>query len=85
MNSDRTEVRTTAERLARSQLEYTKTLPFVSASTTYTAIPLVPTGFAIATDASPIPGFTDELQSLTVTVTHHGKDVFVLEGRKQNR
>ena len=84
-NLGRAEVRTTAERLARSQLEYTKTLPYVSATTTYTAIPVVPADFTITTNASPIPGFTNELQSLTITVAHHSKDILVLEGRKQNR
>jgi len=77
--------RTTAESLARSQLEHIKTLDFVDGATQYDAP--VPSGedyinYSANITAEPLD---DHIQKITVTVKHNDKEVVTLESYKVDR
>jgi len=81
--------RTTAESLARSQMEYVKnemyddTNPYTYAQTD------VPSSddpaYTISVDVEPLNTPDDGIQKITVTVNHHSKQVIILEGYKVDR
>jgi Tfp pilus assembly protein PilV len=75
--------RTTAETLARAQMEYTKGLAYLPAPSSYATIP-APGGYSIAAAAASISGRDADIQRVTVTVTGHGSS-FVLEDFKMDR
>ena len=76
----------TAESLARSQMEYVKTVSYVYEATVYTAAP-VPSGedyadYSVSVYAQPLNNPDDGIQRIAVTVKHHGEDVITLESYK---
>ncbi len=76
---------TTAESLARSQLEHVKTLEYDEGATQYT--PEIPSDedysfYSATIDAEPLD---DHIQKITVTVKHTNKEVVTLEGYKVDR
>jgi len=78
---------TTAESLARSQMEHVKTLDYVNDATQYPASSTVPPGedysfYSVTIDAGPLD---DHIQKITVTVKHTNKEVVTLEGYKVDR
>lgn len=75
----------TAENLARSQLEYTKSQAYVAAPASYDTITPVPAGYSISSDATSIAGRDANIQKITVTATRDGKVLLVLEDFKLNR
>lgn len=75
----------TAENLARSQLEYTKSQAYVVAPASYDTITPVPAGYSISSDATSIAGRDANIQKITVTATRDGKVLLVLEDFKLNR
>jgi len=77
--------RTTAENVARSQLEYTKSLAYVAAPTSYESIVSLPSGFTVSATASSVADRDDNIQKITVTVYRDGEPVMVKEGFKVNR
>lgn len=81
--------RTTAESLARSQMEYVKDpgLAYVLEATDYVLDPglTIPSGYSLTTSAQPINTPDDGIQKITVLVAHHGDDVLTLEDYKVNR
>jgi len=81
---------TTAESLARSQLEHVKTLNYVDGDGTQYAAAAVPPGedysfYSFTIDAEPLYGSDDGIQKITVTVNHYDKEVVTLEGYKVDR
>jgi len=81
--------RATAECLARSQLEYVKTLDYVTDATEYSPAP-IPSGedysnYSVAISAEPVHATDDGIQKITVTIKHHDKEVFTLESYKVKR
>ena len=64
--------RTTAESLARSQMEYVKELDYVPEATTYGTdpdlIPAIPSGFGVSTSAQPLNSPDNGIQKITVEV-----------------
>jgi len=79
--------RTTAESLARSQMEYIKNLPYEYEATQYGIDPnLTLDGYALSVTADPLRDPDDGIQKITVTIGHHDKpEVIVLEDYKVNR
>ncbi len=75
----------TAENLARSQLEYTKSQAYVVAPASYDTITPVPAGYSISSDATSVAGRDANIQKITVTATRDGKVLLVLEDFKLNR
>ena len=74
-----------AENLGRTQLEYTKGLPFNTAPFSYQSISEVPEGYSVTADAIPVSSRNGNVQKLIITVYHGVKTVYVLEGFKVNR
>ena len=75
----------TAENLARSQLEYTKSQAYVVAPASYNTLTPVPAGYSISSDATSIAGRDANIQKITVTATRDGNVLLVLEAFKLNR
>ena len=78
----------TADSIARSQMEYVKTVTYVDEATTYTAAP-IPSykdygNYSVSILAEPLNSPDDGIQKITVTVSHEGEEVISLEGYKIN-
>jgi len=81
--------RTTAESLARSQIEWTKNVDYVYDATEYSPAP-IPGGrdyinYSATIAAEPLRNPDDGIQKITVTVKHSGRGVIKLEGYKVDR
>lgn len=74
----------TAVGLARSQLEHTKSSFYRYLPASYDAI-TAPAGYSISVAASAVPGAGEDIQTITVTVYHHGRDLLSVEDFKVNR
>lgn len=72
--------------IAMSQLEYVKSLSYVSGSGSYPSIS-VPSGWAVTAVRSAIPEASGnpDIQKITVTVTRGGVTVLTVEDYKVNR
>ncbi|MCZ6789995.1 MAG: hypothetical protein O7D33_08710 [Chloroflexi bacterium] len=75
----------TAETLARSQLEYTKSQVYDVAPASYDTLTPVPAGYSISSNATSIGGRDANIQKITVTVSRDGEVALVLEEFKLNR
>ncbi len=74
---------TTAESLARSQMEWVRNAAYVYDATTYSAAS-IPGGkdyvnYTVAIAAEPLHATDDGIQKITVTVKHSDKEVVTLE------
>ena len=78
------EEKVTASGVARSQLEYTQSLSFQVAPTTYATI-TTPEGYSVTADAFPVDGADSDIQEIAITVYHHVEEVLVVQGYKMNR
>jgi len=79
-----TEERVTAENLARSQLEYTKSQPYSTAPASYATV-TPPAGYAVSADATSIPESDSSVQMVTVTVARDGDTLLTVEDYKVDR
>ncbi len=79
-----TEERVTAENLARSQLEYTKSQPYLTAPASYPTV-TPPAGYAVSAEATSIPGGDSSIQKITVTVTRGSETLITVEDFKVDR
>ena len=79
-----TEEQVTAQNLARSQLEYTKSQAYQAAPATYATV-TPPAGYAVSAVAASIPGADSAIQEITVTVTRAGDTLTTVEDYKVNR
>ncbi len=79
----------TAESLARSQMEWVKMATYVSGVTTYSAATIPSgsdyTGYSVTITAASLNIPDDGIQKITVTAKHSAKNVISLEGYKVNR
>lgn len=79
----------TAESLARSQMEWVKKSAYVSSTANYTAATIPSgsdyTGYSVNITAASLNNPDDGIQKITVTVGHYGKQVLSLDGYKVNR
>lgn len=76
------ETKTTAENLARNQMEVTKSQTYLVAPASYPVITPVPATYALSALAEPVSGRDSRIQKVTVTVQRNGNVVFTLEGLK---
>jgi type II secretory pathway pseudopilin PulG len=81
--------RTTAESLARSQMEWAKNASYSYNATSYSIAP-IPTAkdhinYSANITAEPLYDTDDGIQKITVTITRSGKVVLKLEGYKVDR
>ena len=79
-----TEERVTAENLARSQLEYTKSQAYLTAPASYATV-TPPTGYVISADASSIPEGDSAIQKIIVIVSRDGETLLTVEDYKVDR
>lgn len=81
--------RTTAESLARSQMEWAKSVDYVPEATEYSPA-LIPSGkdyinYSATIAAAPLRPSDDGIQKIVVTIKRYDKEVFKLEGYKTDR
>lgn len=79
-----TEEQVTAENVARSQLEYTKSDTYLAAPASYPTV-TPPTGYAVSADATSITEGDGLVQKITVTVTRNGETLLTAEDFKVDR
>ena len=84
-----TDVRSTAESLAESQMEWVKNAGYSYNATSYSTAP-IPSGkdylpYSVVILAEPLHTPDDGIQKITVTIQRSGKDLFNLEGYKVDR
>jgi len=80
------DVRTTAESLARSEMEYVKSQSYEDAPWNYEDDdPPGYDGYAIEVSAEPLNDPDEGLQEIAVTVIHGAKEIVTLVGYKANR
>ncbi len=81
--------RATAESLARSQMEYVKSIDYVDEATSYPAASIpqehIDAGYSATITALPLHNPDDGIQKITVTISHNGKEIITLEDYKVNR
>lgn len=80
----RVEERTTAEALARSQMEYAQAQTYLTAPASYPTL-TAPQGYSVSAEAAVVAGADANIQKLTVVVRHGSNEVARLEGYKVNR
>ena len=74
----------TAHQLARSQLEYAKTLPYQPPPAAYPTV-TPPQGFTVGTTTSSVAGGDADIELIAVEVMRDGAVVYRLEGLRVNR
>jgi type II secretory pathway pseudopilin PulG len=74
----------TAQSLARSQLEYTKSYPYDADATTYPAVS-APDGYSVTVGVSAVPDTDNDIQKITVSVSLQGDVIMTTEDYKVNR
>jgi len=79
-----TEERVTAENLARSQLEYAKSEPYLTAPASYATV-TPPADYTVSAEATSIPGGDSSIQKITVTVMRDGVTLLTVEDYKVYR
>lgn len=75
----------TAEGIAQSQLEYTRSQSYMTAPATYDSITSLPPHFTVSSEASAIDGRDGNIQKITVTVYRDSEPVLIKEDFKVNR
>ncbi len=73
-----------AQRLVRSQLEYTKSYSYDPNATTYPTID-VPAGYGLSVMTGSVPGTDTNIQKITVTISRDGQDILAVSDYKVNR
>jgi Tfp pilus assembly protein PilV len=80
----RSDRQSTAQELARSQMEYVKALPYTAAPATYPSVP-APSGYGVTADAAAVEHGDASVQLIIVEVLHEGAVIYTLEGLKVER
>ena len=79
----------TAEGLARNQMEWVKGVGYADSATEYPPAEIPSgedyTGYSAIITAEPLHNPDDGIQKITVKVKHYAKEVFILEGYKVDR
>lgn len=80
-----TDEQTTAESLARSQMEWIKNAAYASSYSPPSPVATDYTDYVASIDAEPLHQPDDGIQKITVTVSRDGKQLLELETYKVNR
>jgi type II secretory pathway pseudopilin PulG len=83
--TSRTKERVTAENMARSQLEYAKSLPYLMPPASYAVGTPYPGGYAVTAEAESIPNSDSTIEKIVVTVTRNGDTLLMAEDYKVDR
>jgi type II secretory pathway pseudopilin PulG len=75
---------TVAQRLAQTQVEYTKNYPYNPGASTYPAV-ATPTGYSVSVGVSSLPGTDTNIQKITVTILRDSVNIFMVSDYKVNR
>jgi Tfp pilus assembly protein PilV len=75
---------TVAQRLAQTQVEYTKNYPYNPGASTYPAV-AAPAGYTVSVGVSSIPGTDTNIQKITVTILRDDVNIFMVSDYKVNR
>jgi type II secretory pathway pseudopilin PulG len=73
-----------AQNLARSQLEYTKSLSYNPGAITYPKV-AVPVNYTLSVAVSSLAGADTDIQKVTVTVSRGGQNLLTVADYKVNR
>ena len=73
-----------AQRLVQTQLEYVKNYAYDPEATTYPAVD-TPEGYTISVAVAPVPDTDTDIQKITVTASHEGEEVLIVEDYKVDR
>jgi type II secretory pathway pseudopilin PulG len=73
-----------AQGLAQAQLEYTKSYPYDPEASTYPTVS-TPEDYTVSVAVSSIPGTDEDIQKVTVTITHNSENILGVEDYKVNR
>jgi hypothetical protein len=74
----------TAQGLAQSQVEYTKSYPYSPGAATYPLL-AAPDGYSLDVSVGAAPGGDADIQKITVTVSRGGEEIIQIEDYKVNR
>jgi hypothetical protein len=84
-----TDERTTAESLARSQMEWVQSIGYIEGATQYSPAPIPGGGdyvnYSVQIIAQPLHNPDDGLQKITVVVRHSDKKIVELESYKRQK
>ncbi len=84
MAVNQSDLQATAQELARTQLEYTKSYTYDPSAVTYPTVS-APAGWSIAVGVSAVPGATNTIQKITATVSHAGTTILSVQDYKGER
>jgi Tfp pilus assembly protein PilV len=73
-----------AQNLARSQMEYIKSCPYVVGATTYPAID-TPSDYSISVIVTTVPDTDTDIQKITANIYHEDAQVMSITDYKMNR
>ena len=73
-----------AQRLAQTQMEYTKGYAYDSGASTYPTV-TAPAGYIIVVRVNTVPNTDSDIQKITVTIQRDGGDIYTIEDYKVNR
>ena len=74
----------TAQGLAQSQMEYTKSYAYNPGAATYPLL-AAPEGYSVNVSVGAAPGGDTDIQKVTVTVSRGGEEIIKVEDYKVNR
>ena len=75
---------TVAQRLAQTQVEYTKSYPYNPSASTYPAV-AAPAGYTVSVGVGSVPGADTNIQKITVTISKGSANIFMVSDYKVNR
>jgi len=78
---------TTAESLARSQMEWVKNISYIEEASEYSPAPILNDGdyvnYSVSIAAQPLRNPDDGLQKITITIKHNNETLIILESYKR--
>jgi type II secretory pathway pseudopilin PulG len=75
---------TVAQRLAQTQVEYTKNYPYNPGASTYPTV-AAPAGYTVSVGVSSITGTDTNIQKITVNILRDSVNIFMVSDYKVNR
>lgn len=75
----------TAENIAQSQLEHTKSDAYQLLPATYDLISPLPPNYSVTVEALTVPSRDTSIQKIVVTVYHQGESIIIKQGYKVDR